>query len=224
MMDREQKLGILSDDIALNSTLSVALEYGQCPTCLYVFENTENFIKTSTPCPKCGARGTREIWPGDFYKLQLFPVLQGLYSERDRFGVAVVVFAFAISEGLLRRCLLDALHKRGLEYVAAEQCVEKIGSAGAIVQLLANLCSRNSLADLLERTEFRPILSAWEATRNLRNKIMHAQQTTVKPEAVKRAFSTCVQFSSLLRYVLNQVPAMKGRGRLGASPQIVLPS
>jgi ssDNA-binding Zn-finger/Zn-ribbon topoisomerase 1 len=196
----------LKESIALNPTLNIAIEYGQCPKCLYVFGSDEDFTKVSLPCPKCGDVGrSREIWPGNIYKRQLFPVLQELYSKRTQFGAPIIVFAFAITEGLLRCCLHNALRKKGMEYLAAEQCVDEISNTEKINRLLAKLCNCNSLSNLLKNTKFHSLLSEWEDIRTLRNKIVHANKATVRIEDTGKAFTVCVYFPMLLRYILNQV-------------------
>lgn len=209
--DPKQNSAPLSRSIALNPTLNIALEYGQCTKCLYVFGATEDYTKTSVPCPKCNAVGTKSLWPGNSYKLNLFPVLQDLYSKHDRFGVAVVVFAFAISEGLLRCCLIDALRKKGAEYLAAKQCAEEINNTERAVRLLAKLCGYDSMAAFLKGTDFCPVLSEWENTRKLRNKIVHAQSSRIKAEDVTRAFNMCIHFPGLIRFILNRVSSNSGK-------------
>jgi len=207
--DRKPVQKWLEEHILLSPQLNATMESGQCRNCFYVFRHNERPSDLSVPCPKCGNQEPRKLWPGDRYKNQIFPVLQKLYSQKDELGITVVVFSFAISKGHLRRCLHDALQKKGLEYETADQCVEVMSKTDKgtelIVQLHAEIAGSKSMSKLLGRTSHTRVMSDWLKTRTLRNKIAHGRQGKVTRDEVKRAFIVCVNFPSLIRYILNKI-------------------
>jgi hypothetical protein len=46
----------------MDTGLAITSEWSECPACHYVFDSRELF-RTSTPCPSCGATGTRWMFP-----------------------------------------------------------------------------------------------------------------------------------------------------------------
>lgn len=196
----------IGDEIALTQGLHVATQYGQCQSCHYVMEHAENFTNLSVSCPECRTVESRIIWPGQHFHLLQFEALQNLYRQREKFGPVVVVLAFAMTEGMLRRCTEDALRKHGANRWAASETLSQVRGANATMSLLAKLYGERSLNIALKETDLKMVVIAWNRAREVRNIIAHGRSPYIAPEDVENAFAVCVQFPNLLRQVLNKIP------------------
>ena len=119
------------------------------------------------------------MWPGNLLHLTQFGALQDLYRQREKSDVAVIVLAFAMMHGMLRRCAEDTLRKHGANRWAAEQTVDRLRGASATMTLLTDLLGEKSLVAFFRGGPLEKFARSWERVREIRNQVAHGTEAFV---------------------------------------------
>lgn len=170
----------------------------ECPKCLHVFPHSQELDQTSAPCPVCGEKGLRSMFP-DFTAASLIHMAAYFFvrGEKRRSKnqthqkatyeehIATVLMACSASEYMLKDLVIDLGVWSGVDPEAAETEIDTLNRPGQIYGKFADWagCSYEEAARRVGFSEFR---EEWVVIRKRRNDFMHGDPNAIdRPTAAK---------------------------------------